>query len=74
MKKAIAPAAPQPEGTPAQRLAGVRRALAEAARAGGHPVPALIAVSKTFDAPAIRPLLEAGHRAFGENRVAEAAA
>ena len=33
----------------------------------------LIAVSKTFDAPAIRPALEAGHREFGENRVQEAA-
>src|SRR5262245_1247987 len=32
----------------------------------------LVAVSKTFDAPAIRPLLEAGHRVFGENRVQEA--
>ncbi len=33
----------------------------------------LIAVSKTHDAAAIRPLLEAGQRAFGENRVQEAA-
>ena len=32
----------------------------------------LIAVSKTFDASAIRPALEAGHRVFGENRVQEA--
>ncbi len=32
----------------------------------------LIAVSKTFDAPAIEPLLTAGHRVFGENRVQEA--
>lgn len=32
----------------------------------------LIAVSKTFDAAAIRPFLEAGHRVFGENRVQEA--
>ena len=31
----------------------------------------LIAVSKTFDADAIRPALEAGHRVFGENRVQE---
>ncbi len=34
----------------------------------------LIAVSKTHDAAAIRPLLEAGLRVFGENRVQEAAA
>jgi len=33
----------------------------------------IIAVSKTFDAGAIRPVLEAGHREFGENRVQEAA-
>jgi pyridoxal phosphate enzyme (YggS family) len=32
----------------------------------------LIAVSKTHGADQIRPLLEAGHRAFGENRVQEA--
>ena len=32
----------------------------------------LIAVSKTFDADAIRPVLSAGHRVFGENRVQEA--
>jgi pyridoxal phosphate enzyme (YggS family) len=34
----------------------------------------LIAVSKTFDATAIAPLLEAGQRVFGENRVQEARA
>ncbi|MEO1658760.1 MAG: YggS family pyridoxal phosphate-dependent enzyme [Pseudomonadota bacterium] len=34
----------------------------------------LTAVSKTFDADAIRPLLEAGHRVFGENRVQESQA
>lgn len=33
----------------------------------------LIAVSKTRSADEIRPLLSAGHRAFGENRVQEAA-
>ena len=32
----------------------------------------LVAVSKTFDAGAIRPVIEAGHRVFGENRVQEA--
>lgn len=31
----------------------------------------LIAVSKTFDADKIRPVLQAGHRVFGENRVQE---
>jgi pyridoxal phosphate enzyme (YggS family) len=34
----------------------------------------LIAVSKTFDATAIAPLLKAGQRVFGENRVQEARA
>lgn len=32
----------------------------------------LMAVSKTFEAPDIQPLLQAGHRLFGENRVQEA--
>ncbi|SFV37644.1 hypothetical protein SAMN05216456_3028 [Devosia crocina] len=32
----------------------------------------LVAVSKTFDAEAIRPFLQAGQRVFGENRVQEA--
>ena len=32
----------------------------------------LIAVSKTHTAGAIEPLLQAGHRVFGENRVQEA--
>ncbi len=32
----------------------------------------LIAVSKTFEASAIKPVLEAGQRVFGENRVQEA--
>jgi PLP dependent protein len=34
----------------------------------------LIAVSKTFDAETIAPVIEAGQRAFGENRVQEAKA
>lgn len=34
----------------------------------------LVAVSKNFGADVIRPVLEAGHRVFGENRVQEAAA
>lgn len=32
----------------------------------------LVAVSKTFDADAVRPFLQAGQRIFGENRVQEA--
>lgn len=34
----------------------------------------LVAVSKTFDADAIAPVIEAGQRVFGENRVQEAKA
>jgi pyridoxal phosphate enzyme (YggS family) len=74
MKKATAAAALQPEGSPAERLQAVNSALQAAARAGGHPSPALIAISKTFAAPDIRPLIEAGQRRFGENRVQEAQA
>jgi pyridoxal phosphate enzyme (YggS family) len=56
------------------RLNEVKSRIAEAARDAGR-VPGdieLIAVSKTFDADAIRPVLEEGHRVFGENRVQEA--
>jgi pyridoxal phosphate enzyme (YggS family) len=73
MKMATAAPAPQPTGTPAERLAAVHRTLAAEAAAGGHRPPKLIAVSKTFGADAIRPLIAAGQRLFGENRVQEAA-
>jgi pyridoxal phosphate enzyme (YggS family) len=56
------------------RLAAVRKRIADAAaRAGRNAADIhLIAVSKTFDAAAIEPVLEAGQRLFGENRVQEA--
>lgn len=59
-----------------QRLAAVRAELAKhAAAAGRSPTDVtLIAVSKTHGADAIEPLLAAGQRDFGENRVQEAAA
>lgn len=62
--------------TSAERLAAVHAAIARAARdARRQPADvALIAVSKTQDADAIRPLIAAGQRRFGENRVQEAAA
>ncbi|MGX1198155.1 YggS family pyridoxal phosphate-dependent enzyme [Parvibaculum sp. MBR-TMA-1.3b-4.2] len=62
------------EETAVTRLAGVRQKLAAAAREAGRDPAAvtLIAVSKTFDAEAILPVLEAGQRVFGENRVQEA--
>jgi hypothetical protein len=56
------------------RLAAVRREIAEAcAQAGRDPAEVtLVAVSKTFGADAIAPVLAAGQRVFGENRVQEA--
>jgi pyridoxal phosphate enzyme (YggS family) len=48
------------------------RACNEARRARASVT--LIAVSKTFDAGAIAPVIEAGARVFGENRVQEAKA
>ena len=61
---------------PAAALAGVRARIAEAARAAGRDPAAvsLVAVSKTHDAERIEPVLAAGHRLFGENRVQEAQA
>ena len=57
-------------------LASVRERIAAAERAAGREPGSvtLVAVSKTFGAPVIRPLIEAGHRVFGENRVQEAQA
>ncbi|WP_062115241.1 YggS family pyridoxal phosphate-dependent enzyme [Aureimonas sp. AU40] len=50
--------------------ARIREAEAEARRLAGSVQ--LVAVSKTFEAEEIRPVLEAGQRVFGENRVQEA--
>ena len=57
-------------------LANVRSAIAGMARTARRNPEAvtLIAVSKTHDADAILPLLHAGQREYGENRVQEAAA
>ena len=49
-----------------------RIAAAEAAAARPAGSAALVAVSKTFGDGVIRPVLTAGHRLFGENRVQEA--
>ncbi len=55
-------------------LRAVKAKIADVAREAGRDDNDihLIAVSKTFDAAAIRPALAAGHREFGENRVQEA--
>jgi PLP dependent protein len=55
-------------------LADVRSRIAHAAGLGDHAPATLIAISKTVEADRIRPLLEAGQRVFGENRVQEAQA
>jgi PLP dependent protein len=57
-------------------LEKVLEGIREAARAAGRRAEdvTLITVSKTFDADAIIPVIEAGQRVFGENRVQEAKA
>lgn len=58
------------------RIDAVRQQIAEAARGVGRKAAdvTLIAVSKTFGAEDIQPVIEAGQRHFGENRVQEALA
>ena len=62
--------------TPVARLAEVRARMSRAARdAGRDPAGVtLVAVSKTFGPEAVAPVIEAGQRVFGENRVQEAKA
>lgn len=64
------------ESNTAFHLASVRAAIVRSAQEEGHNPNdvTLIAVSKTFEAEAIRPVLLAGQREFGENRVQEAKA
>ena len=61
--------------SPQDGLAQVSEAIAKAAKlAGREPEEVtLVAVTKTHPAKAILPLLDAGHRHYGENRVQEAA-
>jgi pyridoxal phosphate enzyme (YggS family) len=56
------------------RLAEVKTRIERAARDCDREPSAvtLVCVSKTFDAPEIEPVLVAGERVFGENRVQEA--
>jgi PLP dependent protein len=58
------------------RLRAIETRIAAAAARVGRLAETvrLVAVSKTFGVDDIRPLLEAGHRCFGENRVQEAQA
>ena len=57
-----------------QRLTDIRANIAKAAKTASRDADdvTLIAISKTHDAPAIQPLIDAGQRVFGENRVQEA--
>lgn len=57
-------------------LAAVKANIANAEKQAGRAEGGvtLVTVSKTFDAEAIRPVIEAGQRVFGENRVQEAQA
>jgi len=59
-----------------ERLRTVRGDIARACRDAGREPDSvtLVAVSKTFGADAIRPVIAAGQRVFGENRVQEAQA
>jgi len=63
-------------GSAAERLALVRQRIDTAAIAAGRDPSEveLVAVSKTFGPEAIIPVIEAGQRVFGENRVQEAQA
>ena len=57
-------------------IVAVRQEIVHACRdAGRDPAHVtLVAISKTFDADAIEPVIAAGERVFGENRVQEAKA
>jgi PLP dependent protein len=72
------PANPDPESRDGvlARLDQVQRRMAAAAEAAGRRVEdvTLVTITKTFDAEAVVPVLEAGLRVFGENRVQEAVA
>ena len=63
-----------PADTPS--LASVRARIAKAAQEVGRDPTGvrLVAVSKTYGADAIRPVMDEGQRLFGENRVQEAGA
>ncbi len=60
----------------ARRLDGIHEGISRAAAlADREPSDvSLVAISKTQPAEAIQPLIDAGHRLFGENRVQEAEA
>ena len=60
----------------ASRLAAIKARIDHACKIAGREAAevTLVAISKTHEAEAIEPLLAAGQRVFGENRVQEAQA
>jgi pyridoxal phosphate enzyme (YggS family) len=64
----------EPANTTISGLVAVRAEIARACRDAGRDIAdvELVAVSKTFPAEAIEPVIAAGQRVFGENRVQEA--
>ena len=62
------------DSTPAERLHAVQARIADAAAAAGRDAATvhLLAVSKTFDAAAVRAMAACGQREFGENYLQEA--
>jgi pyridoxal phosphate enzyme (YggS family) len=66
----------EPVPSAAERLEAITQRIEKARLRFGAPPEkvTLVAVSKTFDADAVRPFLDAGQRVFGENRVQEAQA
>ncbi len=58
----------------AENLAAILARIDAARKGAIRPAPSttLVAVTKTHGVERIRPLLDAGHRVFGENRVQEA--
>ena len=60
--------------TPAAALADILSRIERARATAIRPAPSttLVAVSKTHDAETLPPVLQAGHRVFGESRVQEA--
>jgi pyridoxal phosphate enzyme (YggS family) len=58
----------------AENLREVRNQIEKAAKAAGREAASvrLVAISKTFGADEIAPVIEAGQKLFGENRVQEA--
>lgn len=68
------PISAEPSPQAVERLATIRERITRAARDAGRAPEdvTLVCVSKTFGADDIRPVLHAGQRVFGENRVQEA--